>query len=476
MARAAATRLPARRGRRTCPRRRNRCGCGCRWRSAAALAISTCRTCWRSRARSTKRRCRRRCATWSRGTRRCARRSTRATAACTSVCTPARSVAARASSRGGRDRRGHRPHDHRRNRAAVRPGARAAAARVAASCRRRAADFVLTAHHLIVDGWSLELMLADWWRAYAARLAGRGRAAGRRRAALCGLCAVAAGARRRGQRAEPAYWRGRLAGATTLELPFALPRAAARARRRTGVLHDSRRRARAALARRQGGTLFTVMLAAWRCLLGDYAGGRLLHRHDRVEPRASGQRAHRRLLREPARVAHRAARLRHVRRAGRARARHRRRRAAASGGVVRPGGRAGRRRARCRAQPAVPGQLRAAGHERRGARRRRAGDAGRDAGDDGARRPVSLRAVRPDAVRRADVRRRALLHGVPHRSVRGRRYRAAVAHLCAVPRRADRAAGRAVRHARARRRGLARRCAAGRAGRSGSRCPTRSAR
>ena len=36
------------------------------------------------------------------------------------ACARARSVAARASSRGGRDRRGHRPHDHRRNRAAVR--------------------------------------------------------------------------------------------------------------------------------------------------------------------------------------------------------------------------------------------------------------------------------------------------------------------------------------------------------------------
>ena len=305
-------------------------------------------------------------------------------------------------------------------------------------------------------------MLADWWRAYAARLAGRG--SSRRPTTSRTMRTMRCGSRRAAPRtarracllAGPAGRRDDARIAVRAAAPprrahdgelvfFTIP-AAVRAGRGAGA--PAGRHA----VHRDAGRV-AVPARRLRRL------GRLLHRHDRVEPRASGQRAHRRLLREPARVAHRAARLRHVRRAGRARARHRRRRAAASGGVVRPGGRAGRRRARCRAQPAVPGQLRAAGHERRGARRRRAGDAGRDAGDDGARRPVSLRAVRPDAVRRADVRRRALLHGVPHRSVRGRRYRAAVAHLCAVPRRADRAAGRAVRHARARRRGLARRAA-----------------
>lgn len=135
---------------------------------------------------------------------------------------------------------------------------------------------VLTAHHLIVDGWSLELMLADWWSAYATRLAGREpepSADDRPHYADYALWQQARSAT--DSAPSLAYWQGRLTGATTLELPFALPRPA----RRT---HDGELvffaipaavRVRAeALARRLGGTLFTVMLAAWRCLLGDYAG------------------------------------------------------------------------------------------------------------------------------------------------------------------------------------------------------------
>lgn len=135
---------------------------------------------------------------------------------------------------------------------------------------------VLTAHHLIVDGWSLELMLADWWRAYAARLAGRELeppADDEPHYADYALWQQARGAA--DSAPSLAYWQGRLAGATTLELPFALPRPPRRAHDGELVFFTipAAVRARAeALARRQGGTLFTVMLAAWRCLLGDYAG------------------------------------------------------------------------------------------------------------------------------------------------------------------------------------------------------------
>ncbi|HHL4080948.1 amino acid adenylation domain-containing protein [Burkholderia sola] len=135
---------------------------------------------------------------------------------------------------------------------------------------------VLTAHHLIVDGWSLELMLADWWSAYAARLAGRAPEPPASDAPQYADYALWQQARSAADSAPSlAYWQGRLTGATTLELPFALPRPARRAHDGALVFFaiPAAVRARAeALARRQGGTLFTVMLAAWRCLLGDYAG------------------------------------------------------------------------------------------------------------------------------------------------------------------------------------------------------------
>ncbi|WP_175671503.1 non-ribosomal peptide synthetase/type I polyketide synthase [Burkholderia ambifaria] len=134
---------------------------------------------------------------------------------------------------------------------------------------------VLTAHHLIVDGWSLELMLADWWSAYGARLAGRAFEPSADDGPHYADYALWQQARSAADSAPSlAYWQGRLTGATTLELPFALPRPARRAHDGELVFFTipAAVRARAeALARRQGGTLFTVMLAAWRCLLGDYA-------------------------------------------------------------------------------------------------------------------------------------------------------------------------------------------------------------
>ena len=306
MARAAATRLPARRGRRTCPRRRNRCGCGCRWRSAAALAISTCRTCWRSRARSTKRRCRRRCATWSRGTGaahdvRRARR--RLVPACAPRADPSLPV-----------------HRH---------AAGATDADIARTITAEIAQPFDLAHGPL-------LLAGPAGRRDDARIAVRAAACPRR--------------------------------AHDGELFFTIP-AAARARAE-------------ALAPAGRHAVHRWMLAAVPA--GDYAGcGRPASARPR-RTRASGQRAHRR-LREPARVAHCAARLRTFAALVERERDNRRRRAAASGGVVRPGGssRSASRDAARSPLFQVNFVLRDTGSGCLAPLSRR--DAGRDAGDDGAR-------------------------------------------------------------------------------------------
>ncbi|MDE1715951.1 amino acid adenylation domain-containing protein [Chromobacterium amazonense] len=134
---------------------------------------------------------------------------------------------------------------------------------------------VLTAHHLVADGWSLDLILSQLWRDYAALSAGE---------ALSPPCqALHYADYALWQQGQPAdchedslrYWQTHLAGAPTLELPLSLPRPARRSHQ--GELHffsigtEYVQRAQT-LARQQGTTLFTVMLAAWRCLLADVSG------------------------------------------------------------------------------------------------------------------------------------------------------------------------------------------------------------
>ena len=71
-----------------------------------------------------------------------------------------------------------------------------------------------------------------------------------------------------------AYWRGQLAGLETLDLPVDYPRSATPSYRGQAIhfrldprlIHDLR-----ALSRRQGVTLFMVLLAGWQTLLGRYA-------------------------------------------------------------------------------------------------------------------------------------------------------------------------------------------------------------
>ncbi|UVS84492.1 amino acid adenylation domain-containing protein [Burkholderia glumae] len=138
---------------------------------------------------------------------------------------------------------------------------------------------VLTAHHLIIDGWSLDIVMADWWAAYAARRAGHApAAAGDSQAPQYADYArwqqARAEAGHDDDRAALDHWKTALTGAATLDLPFALPRPARRGYQ--GELNfvaipAEVRSAAEGLARRAGTTLFTVMLAAWRRLLADCA-------------------------------------------------------------------------------------------------------------------------------------------------------------------------------------------------------------
>lgn len=135
----------------------------------------------------------------------------------------------------------------------------------------------LTVHHLVADGWSLDLMLSQLWARYEDRR--QGRQAGLTDAkplqyADYALWQQQGGATESFEQSLD-YWSDKLHAAPTLNLPFALARPRVQTHR--GELHfftimAAVRDQAQALARRQGTTLFTVVLAAWRCLLADYAG------------------------------------------------------------------------------------------------------------------------------------------------------------------------------------------------------------
>jgi amino acid adenylation domain-containing protein/FkbM family methyltransferase len=149
----------------------------------------------------------------------------------------------------------------------------------AALLRLGADDHVLllTMHHAVSDGWSLEVLFRELGALYAAFRAGQpsplpplplqyGEHAARERERLGG----AALAR------DLAWWRERLAGAPPLlELPADHPRPAVQsfhgAREPVALSAEAIRAARA-LARAEGTTLFQVLLAAFQVLLSRYAG------------------------------------------------------------------------------------------------------------------------------------------------------------------------------------------------------------
>ncbi len=139
---------------------------------------------------------------------------------------------------------------------------------------------LLTLHHIVGDGWSLGVLTAECSALYRASLAGRPPAL----AALAVDYADYAVWQRRHRGAAALggqldYWRARLAGsaglAGSLELPTDRPRPAVqtyRGERRTRRLGGALAGRLRALGRPAGATLFMVLLAGFKVLLGRLAG------------------------------------------------------------------------------------------------------------------------------------------------------------------------------------------------------------
>jgi amino acid adenylation domain-containing protein len=134
----------------------------------------------------------------------------------------------------------------------------------------------ITLHHIVADGWSMEILIAELAALYEAFAAGRPSPL----PALPVQYADWAIWQRdwlRGGRlaAEVDWWRQRLAGSTPLELPADRPLPASRSGRggtRTAVLPAAVSAALERLARREGATPFMVLLAAFQAQLARYTG------------------------------------------------------------------------------------------------------------------------------------------------------------------------------------------------------------
>ncbi len=136
---------------------------------------------------------------------------------------------------------------------------------------------LFTMHHVVSDGWSMDVLVGEVSELYAALGAGR-------KPALPELpvqYADYAAWQRRWLRdevleAQLAWWRERLAGAPpALELPADRPRApvqGAEGGRRTLLVPEDVARALRSLGRREGATLFMTLLAAFQLLLARWAG------------------------------------------------------------------------------------------------------------------------------------------------------------------------------------------------------------
>ncbi|MFB7778620.1 amino acid adenylation domain-containing protein [Streptomyces bauhiniae] len=132
---------------------------------------------------------------------------------------------------------------------------------------------VLTAHHIAVDGWSVDLLTRDLGQLYRARLTGDGPPP----APPVQYADFAAWQDRWSQGTSPeaqlAHWRERLGGLTPLELPTDRPRPAVRDPRGDLLalaIPDELAEAVADLARSRAVTPFVVLLAAFDVLLAGY--------------------------------------------------------------------------------------------------------------------------------------------------------------------------------------------------------------
>jgi amino acid adenylation domain-containing protein len=136
---------------------------------------------------------------------------------------------------------------------------------------------LVTVHHAVSDGWSLDVLFRELGTAYAAFAEGRGPALPPLPVQYADFAAWQRG-RLQGDvlEAQLAYWRGALAGAPpAIELPADRPRPPAQ--RFEGAIHEFTLPATVAqgvraLARKEGATVFMTLLAAFNVLLARWSG------------------------------------------------------------------------------------------------------------------------------------------------------------------------------------------------------------
>ncbi|MDF6001454.1 amino acid adenylation domain-containing protein [Pseudomonas aeruginosa] len=136
---------------------------------------------------------------------------------------------------------------------------------------------VMVQHHIVSDGWSMQLMVEELVQLYAAYSQGARSGPAGAADTVSGLCRLAArmdGGRR--EERQLAYWIGLLGGEQpVLELPFDRPRPAEQSFRGARLefeLGAERARRLKALAQRQGASTFMLLLASFQALLYRYSG------------------------------------------------------------------------------------------------------------------------------------------------------------------------------------------------------------
>ncbi|RRV07252.1 amino acid adenylation domain-containing protein [Pseudomonas sp. v388] len=136
---------------------------------------------------------------------------------------------------------------------------------------------LLNLHHMITDGWSMNVLIDEWLRGYDALVAGQplpfpALAVHYRDYAVWQRSWLEAGEQQR----QLDYWRGHLGDDhPVLELPTDRPRPALPSHdgaRLEIALEPELLRSLKSLAQQQGVTLFVVLLASFKCLLHRYSG------------------------------------------------------------------------------------------------------------------------------------------------------------------------------------------------------------
>ncbi len=150
----------------------------------------------------------------------------------------------------------------------VEPGFRATLVRVSAEDH----VLVLALHHIVADGWSLDLLMRDLRAFHRARSEGTAPPAD---PAPIAYADYAIWQRGRDESADLAYWRATLAGLTPLELPLDHPRPATRsyaAAVHTVELPEELTRALREVGRRTDTTSYMTTMAAFQAALGFHSG------------------------------------------------------------------------------------------------------------------------------------------------------------------------------------------------------------